>query len=188
MLASDDLVSEMARTVRGDQQKARFQGRADEARIVGVGRSISGLWLTLWVRRSWKPEFFVFMPRADGRNSHVSYHRNGTYHYKTDGRIVGTPKKLQRLDQPFKGTEHLGGFKGHGPKSVGAVCDPSVFTGVVELPPGLLGPRDGVVLVDLVEPGCDPITLSGDMIRQKTFDDAVPWLVIRIFGTPAPDS
>jgi hypothetical protein len=87
-----------------------------------------------------------------------------------------------------KGTEHLGGFKGHGPKSVGAVCDPSVFTGVVELPPGLLGPRDGVVLVDLVEPGCDPITWSGDMIRQKTFDDAVPWLVIRIFGTPAPDS
>jgi hypothetical protein len=73
-------------------------------------------------------------------------------------------------------TEHLGGFMGHGPKSVGAVCDTSVFIGVVELPLGLLGPRDGVVLVDLVEPDCNPITWPGDMIRQKTFDDAVPRL------------
>lgn len=48
---------------------------------------------------------------------------------------------------------------GHGPKSVGAICDPTAFSGVVEVPPGVLGPHDGTVVVDLVEPGCEPLSL-----------------------------
>jgi hypothetical protein len=100
--------------------------------------------------------------------------------YKSDSGKF-SEKQLQRLDQPFKGMEHLSGWAGHGPKTVGAVCDPAVFAGVVELPPGVLGPRDGVVLVDLVEPGCEPISWPGELYRQETFKDAAPWLVIRIF-------
>jgi hypothetical protein len=42
--------------------------------IYAVAIRDSGLWLTLWVRRSRKKEFFVFYPRPDGSNSHVSYH------------------------------------------------------------------------------------------------------------------
>jgi hypothetical protein len=156
-------------------------------RIYAVAVRDSGLWLTLWVRRSWKREFFVFMPRADGSNPHASYHLDGTFHHKSDGRTFAE-RKYQRLDQPFTGTETLGGWAGHGPKSVGAVCDPGVFAGVVELPPGVLGPRDGTVLVDLVEPNCDPISWPGEMVRQKIFKDAVPWIVIRVFGKPLPDA
>lgn len=152
--------------------------------LYGVAVRDSGLWLTLWVRRSWKDEFFVFMPRTEG-NNHASYHRDGTYHHKSDGRTFAR-KQLQRLDQPFKGTVHLGGFAGHSPKGVGAVCVPDAFTGVVKLPPGVLGPRDGVVLVDLVEPGCDPLTWPGELVRQKIFKDAEPWIVIRVLRNSLP--
>jgi hypothetical protein len=37
----------------------------DEHRYAVAVREGSDLWLTLWVRRSSKPEFFVFMPRGD---------------------------------------------------------------------------------------------------------------------------
>jgi len=49
----------------------------------------------------------------------------------------------------------LGAYYGHG-KGSGAVCDPGAFTGVVEVPPGILGPRHGGVTVDVVEPGHEP--------------------------------
>jgi len=151
--------------------------------IYAVAVRDSGLWLTLWVRRSWKKEFFVFMPRPDGSNPHASYHVDGRYHHKSDGRTFGQ-RQLQRLDQLFKGTETLGGWGGHSPKGVGAVCDPNAFAGVVELPPGVLGPRDGDVLVDLVEPGCTPITWPGEIVREEIFKDAEPWIVIRVFRKP----
>jgi hypothetical protein len=28
----------------------------------------------------------------------------------------------------------------------------------------------------------------GEMVRQKIFKDAVPWIVIRVFGKPLPDA
>lgn len=154
-------------------------------RIYAVAVCDSGLWLTLWVRRSWRSEFFVFMPRADGSNAHASYHRDGKFHHKSGGHIFGE-KYLQRLDQPFNGTEHLSGWGGHSPKTIGAICDPSVFAGVVEVPPGVLGPRDGDVVIDLVEPGHVPITWPGELVCQEIFEDAVPWLVIRVFRNPLP--
>jgi hypothetical protein len=42
-----------------------------------------------------------------------------------------------------------------------------------------VGPRDGNVVVDLIEPGCDPI-LWINVVQQEVFRDAVPWVVIRI--------
>jgi hypothetical protein len=148
-------------------------------RIYAVAVRDSGIWLTLWVRRSWKSEFFVFMPRSDGSNPHASYHRDGRFHHKSDGRAFST-KQLPRLDQPFKGTVNLSAWAGHGPKSVGAVCDRKVFAGGFVLPPDILGPRDGMVVVDLVEPGHKPITWPGTLVRQMVFKDAVPWLVVRV--------
>jgi hypothetical protein len=61
-----------------------------------------------------------------------------------------------------------------------------VFSGVVELPPGILGPRDGDVVVDLIEPGCVPITWPGELVLEETFKDAEPWLVIRVFRKTFP--
>src|SRR5262245_61797188 len=44
------------------------------------------LWLTLWVRRSPKGEFFVMLPRGDSEwDPHTSYHLNGNFHMKSHG-------------------------------------------------------------------------------------------------------
>jgi hypothetical protein len=154
-----------------------------EHRYAVALREGSDLWLTLWVKRSRKPEFFVFQPRADGDwNPHTSYHLDGTLHMKSyDHKMVAT--KRQPLTGKFRGTESLGAHGGHGPKGVGAICDPTDFTGVVEVAPGLLGPRNGTVAVDLVEPGCEPIaSLSTKIVEREIFYETVPWVVITIWS------
>jgi len=151
-----------------------------EHRYAVAFREGSDLWLTLWVKRSPKGEFFVMMPRSNRAwDVHNSYHLDGTKHMKSHGRKVLSIKRGQPLTDAFRGTEHLGAFGGHGPKSVGAVCDPKAFSMVMEVPPGVLGPRDGMVIVDLVEPHCDPISWP-NVVRQEIFRDIVPWVVIRI--------
>jgi hypothetical protein len=149
--------------------------------LYGVAvREGSDLWLTLWVRRSVKGEFFVMIPRADRESDiHTSYHLDGTLHMKRQGRTVLPAQKRQPLTGKFQGTEHLGSYMGHGPKTVGAVCDPAAFSGVVGVAPGALGPRDGAVFIDLVEPGCEPIAWP-NVVQKLVFRDIVPWIVIRI--------
>jgi hypothetical protein len=49
-----------------------------EYRYAVAIREAASLWLTLWLRRSPKREFFVMQPRSDrGWDPHVSYHFNG---------------------------------------------------------------------------------------------------------------
>ena len=55
-------------------------------------------------------------------------------HMKSSGH-KSLSKKLQPLAGTFRGTEHLGAYAGHGPKSVGAICSADV----VEVAPGILG-------------------------------------------------
>jgi len=154
-----------------------------EHRYAVALREGSDLWLTLWVKHSCKPEFFVFQPRADGDwNPHTSYHLNGTLHAKSyDHKMVAT--KRQPLTGKFRGTQSLAVCGGHGPKGVGAICNPADFTGVVEVAPGLLGPYNGTVTVDLVEPGCEPITfLTTKIVQRESFHETVPWVVITIWS------
>lgn len=136
--------------------------------------------LTLWVRRSTKSEFFVMVPRGDRAwDPHVSYHLDGAVHVKSYS-MKSEWKQEQPLTGPFHGVVNLGAHAGHGS---GAVCDPSAFTGVVAVPPGVLGSRDGAVHVHLCEPGAMP---SADdwpfrkVYTQRRFDDAVPHVVITV--------
>jgi hypothetical protein len=97
----------------------------DKHRYAVAVREGSDLWLMLWVRRSPKPDFCVFMPRGDrGWNPHASYHRNGTLHQKSSDHKFGSQKR-QCLTGAFRGTEHLGAYMGYSPKGVGAICDPT---------------------------------------------------------------
>ena len=152
-----------------------------EHRYAVAVRDGTDLRLTLWVRRAAKGDVYVLYPRADrGWNPHTSYHRDGTLHLKSYNMKVLPPKKRRPLDANFHGAEHLGFFAGHG-KGSGAVCDPSMFTGVVEVPPGVLGPRHGGVTVDLVEPGQAPVTFSWkEIVDRQTFKEATPWVVITV--------
>ena len=165
----------------------KLQPVPGEHRYAVAVREGSDLWLTLWVRRSRNGEFFVMVPRADRDwDVHASYHLDGTLHMKSHGRKVLPPQKHQPLTGAFRGTQNLGMFSGHGPKSVGSVCDPTAFSGVVEVAPSVLGPRDGVVIVDLLEPGLvelgceEPIPFGAHIVRREVFHDTSPWIVIRI--------
>ncbi|MGC8476289.1 MAG: hypothetical protein ACP5NP_08040 [Acetobacteraceae bacterium] len=155
---------------------------AGDYRYAVAVREGSDLWLTLWVRRSPKGEFFVMRPRPEqGWDPHTSYHRDGSLHMKNYAQRARSPEKRQRLGGAFRGTEHLGAYFGHTPREIGAVCDPGAFSAVVEVPSGVLGPRDGAVIVDLVEPGGDPVHLPwARVVRQEVFSDTIPWIVIRI--------
>lgn len=152
-----------------------------EHRYAVAVREGSELWLTLWVRRSRKGEFFVMVPRADSDwDVHTGYHLDGTLHLKSYGHTAVT-RKSQPLTGVFHGTQSLAAFTGCGPKSVGAICDPRAFSGVVEVAPGVLGPIHGTITVDLVEPGCEPPAFPWTKVTQREFfRDTTPWVVITV--------
>src|SRR5262249_48223470 len=126
-------------------------------------------------------EFFIMLPRGDRDwNPHTSYHLDGTLHLKSHGVKVLLPQKRQPLTGFFRGAEHLGSYYGHG-RSSGAVCDPSVFDGIIEVPPGVLGPRHGGVTVDLVEPHRDPACFAwNEIVIRQVFRQTIPWVVITV--------
>ncbi len=160
----------------------KLQPVPGEHRYAVAVREGSDLWLTLWVRHSSKGEFFVMWPRGDRDwDPHTSYHLDGTLHMKSYDRKVLPPKKCQPLTGAFQGSEDLGFYAGHGPKGIGAICDPTAFSGVVEVAPGVLGPRHGGVKVDLVEPEHEPTGFSWtQIVTQQVFRDIPPWIVITV--------
>jgi hypothetical protein len=160
----------------------KLQPIAGENRYAVALRDGTDLWLTLWVRRSRKGEVFVLLPRGERDwDPHTSYHLDGTLHTKSHGLKI-LPAQRQPLTGVFHGAEHLGAYFGHG-KGSGAVCDPSAFTEVIEVPPGVLGPKHGGVTVDLVEPDQDPtMALPGrEIVIRETFKHATPWVVITVW-------
>lgn len=103
--------------------------QSGESRYAVAIKDGGDLWLTLWVRRSRKGEFFVMVPRGcKDWDPHTSYHLDGTLHVKSFGEKFGRRKK-QPLGGVFQGVENLGGYAGHGS---GAVCDRSSFTGLLK--------------------------------------------------------
>jgi hypothetical protein len=156
--------------------------RPGEHRYAVAVREGSDLWLTLWVRRSPQSEFFIMVPRGDRDwDPHTSYHLNGNLHMKGHDLKLLPPQKRQPLTGAFRGSEHLGVYGGHFPKSVGAICDPMAFSGVVEVARGVLGPNHGVVTLDLVEPGHEPTWFPWTkIVTRQVFRDILPWVVITV--------
>jgi hypothetical protein len=136
------------------------------------------LFLTMTVRRAPKGDVYVIYPRQED-NPHASYHHNGRFHQKR-GEHESMEEQRQPLDASFRGSEHMGMYGGHGPKIIGAVCNPDNFTDVMEVQPGILGRNDGFVAVDLVEPGCQPLDLLRPVVATRVFKDSTPWIVVRV--------
>ncbi len=151
-----------------------------EYRYAVALREGANLWLNLWVRRSPKSEFFVMIPRNQKDiDLHASYHASGTLHVKIEGRKQLTIN-VQRPDQNFQGNQPLFTFSGYSPKRIGAVCDPTDFSDVIE-EPGVLGPHNGQITIDLVEPNTEPPSIPWvQVVRRKTYRDSSPWVVITV--------
>jgi hypothetical protein len=130
------------------------------------------LWLMLWVRRSWRGEFFVMLPRGERDwDAHTTYHLDGTLHIKSHDRKILPAQKRQPLTGVFRGAEHLGSYATQS-KSAGVICDPSLFSGVLEVTPRVLDP---VVTVDLVEPGHEPKYPWGHVLDTIVQPTLFPW-------------
>ena len=150
---------------------------AGEQKYAVAIRDGADLWLTMLVRCSPKGEVFVMYPGGNARgDAHASYHIDGTFHHKSHGGKWHVEKR-QPLTASFQGREHLGAYAGHG-KSTGAVCDPSAFDEVAIVEPDILGPRDGSVMIDLVEPGYEP--KASGFRRALFLRDNRPSVVITI--------
>ena len=165
----------------------KLQPVPGEYRYAVAIRDLADLRLTLWVKRSRKGEFFIMVPRANQEwDVHTCYHLDGTLHMKSHGHKGLTSDRRQPMSGAFRGGEHLGTYLGYGPKSVGAICNPMAFAGIVEVTPDVWGPMDGWVAVDLVEPGTEPIMKipNSRIITRKEFTDLPPWVVITV-GMPA---
>ncbi len=161
----------------------KLQPVPGEYRYAVVVRDLADLRITLWVKRSRKGEFFIMLPRGDRAwDVHTSYHLDGTLHMKSHGSKAFTSNRRQPLNGTFQGSEHLGAYFGYGPKSVGAICDPMAFAGVVEVSSDIWGPMDGWVAVDLVEPGTEPTMKipNSRIFTRKQFTDLPPWVVITV--------
>ena len=95
--------------------------------------------------------------RSDVENPHTSYHVDGRFHSKSFDDRARTRKRSSFQPGAFRGTVQLGNYMGHDPLKEGKICDPADFTGTVEVPSGILGLTKGNVIVDLVEPGREPL-------------------------------
>jgi hypothetical protein len=106
--------------------------RPAEYRYAVVVRGGSDLLITMWIRCDPKGDVYVLIPRGPGSgNPHASYHHNGTFHHKSYRRAMGGGSSKRQPIKGFKGCHHMGMFAGHSPKSLGAACEPSKFSGVV---------------------------------------------------------
>jgi hypothetical protein len=47
----------------------------------------------------------------------------------------------------------------------------------------MLGPRDGTVTVDLIEPNAEPVKFPGKELDRCAFSDIIPNVLFRIFST-----
>jgi hypothetical protein len=172
-----------ARTTADRVGRMKLKRPGDTLYAVAV-REGADLWLALWVKRSRKGEFFIFHPTSDRDWApHSSLHSDGTFHMKGHDKAVLRFQR-QRPDS-IKGTEHLGGYMGYSPKAIGAVCDSADFSGVFVAPAHVLGPRNGQVLVDLVEPdsGAQPLDHPAEEVARRLFTDTTPHVIIRIFSS-----
>lgn len=62
-------------------------------------------------------------------------------------------------------------YGGHGTKSIGAIYDPNAFDGSVIVDPGILGPRNGAVGIDLVEAGHETEWENDDLSQRFYLND-----------------
>ena len=93
-------------------------------------------------------------------------------------------------DDSFRGTVNLVtmGIVSSEPHAINIPCKAEQFLEVFEIPIDVLRPEKYrmQLAVDLTEPGGKPIILPGaPILRQGTFQDAVPWILVTLFDTGA---
>ncbi|MBI3249967.1 MAG: hypothetical protein HYZ50_26020 [Deltaproteobacteria bacterium] len=142
------------------------------------------LWLVLWVKRSVKGDYYVFLPLNDSDwDPHTSYHRDGRFHHKSyDQKLITSQKQLPNAG--FRGTEQMliRPFELEMIRAAKVLCDPSQFTGVFEIPGDPMRQRGCGVAIDLTEMNGPPLASPrAEIIKQMRFSHAVPEVLLTLW-------
>ena len=144
------------------------------------------LFLFLRVKRNAKGEVFVLFPRdPKGWNPHASYHADGTHHQKSYNH-KSIVRKRAKPDAAFPEAANLitTGIASDEPRAINALCDPTNFSAVFEIPVTDLSAEKyrTMISVDLTPPGGKPIITTGaQVLKQVTFKDTIPWIVATLY-------
>lgn len=150
-----------------------------EGKYAVAVREGTDLFLVLWIRRNQKGEYCVLKPMNDRQvNLHASYHGDGTLHHKI----------VKQKFFPGQKSPSFPIMNGFTPKDAGAICDPTAFTGMVEVASGILGLRHGCIGVCLVEPGIGlpDYTWAYQVLTQTVFREVSPHVVVSIMRKKHP--
>jgi hypothetical protein len=172
----------------------RILPMSDRERLYAVAVCDGELYLFLRVRRNLKGEVFVMIPMEseEGRklwNPHASYHTSGQRHDKSYGRAFPV-RQQQKPDSTLQGEEYVLArpIAAREPRAFNIRCQVEQFAEVFEIPVQELGTETyrTAIAVDLAEPQDLPIKPVNAMdktqiIRQKIFDDVVPWIVVTLY-------
>ena len=146
------------------------------------------LFLIASVVRAVATDVYVNWPRdyVPGWEPHTSQHASGEYHQKSFGQTFDV-RQEQKPDANFKGTKKVVSFGAANSEHVALNirCDSRDFDAVFEIPIALVRPEkySTWVQVDLVEPDVEPTLTPGELLKQHTYTDAAPWIVISFLDT-----
>jgi hypothetical protein len=118
-------------------------------------------------------KYSTYFRRVERTGSGKRWDPHGSLH--NDGRF---PEQL--VTRPIASDE---------PRAFNVPCDPSQFSEVMEVPIGLLSSKryETNVAIDATEPGGQAIITPGaQILAQRAFDDAIPWILVTVFHYPIP--
>jgi hypothetical protein len=154
------------------------------------------LFLWIRIRRATLGDIYYAFPTGrSGRdwqkwNPHGSHHKDGRSHHKSfNKKIFAAPR--QKPDSDFEGsyTWITRPIATHEPRAFGVICDPAKFSEVMEVPASILSSKtyETHISIDLTEPGGPPIlTALGEVVAQRAFSDASPWIWVSVTNSPSP--
>ncbi len=153
----------------------------DDRRLFGrVRRSSEGDVYAIWAEDE-SP-----MNLGKGSNAHASYHADGRLHSKSYDRTA-IVNRLQVPGRQFQGTQPIEITNADRARSPTLPPMTGHFDDVFELSLDLItGKANQLIAVDVVEPGCEPIRVTGKdkVLAERVFRDEPPWIVISLVETP----
>jgi hypothetical protein len=138
------------------------------------------------IRRTVTGDVYVLPPRPDPNwNPHVTYHASGHSQAKPDNPPYHV-SHWQRPDPHFQRTRPMSimGITAGEPRLSNVPCKVEDYVEVFEISVSDLRPEMGrtVLSVNLAEPGGQPIIAPGARtLRQATFQDSIPWIMVTLF-------
>jgi hypothetical protein len=151
-------------------------------------------YLFLRIRRSPSGDVYVMIPMESSEerqvwNPHASYHASGEHFQKSDAPQI-LPRQQPTFDHTCRGAEYVLArpIAAHESRAFGIRCKAEAFSEGFEMPVHEWRPETyrTAIEIDLAEPQEARImhvnaTPRTRIIRQKIFQDAVPWIVATFY-------